>query len=485
MSENVVRFNLTAVVIAILIPAFVGVSLINYYVQKESIREEVIHSSLPLVRDLINWEIETRLKRPLLAASMMASDTFLKEWISKGEQDVDRITEYLSTIRDEHKFSSTFLVSWETGNYYSYLGLHKQMSPEDAHDIWYYTFLESGLEVDLDVDTDEVLGELLTVFINQRLTDRDGRLLGVTGVGLDMSDITGLLQTTQQKYGRVIYLVDETGTVQAHSDYDRIEKDSIRTMPGIAAIADKILVLNQQATELSYTRNGHTILLTSRFIDGVDWYIIVEQDEAQLLGMAVRNLIRTIAIGLAASLLIILISIHVVNGYQRRITALTATDHLTGLHNRMHLDYELNQEYSRFLRYGTQFSIIMIDLDFFKEINDAKGHTAGDTALQMFATVVSGAIRATDRIGRWGGDEFLLILTDTDGSRALQKAEQLRKTVEQTRFQDDITFTISCGVAAVVHPETLEDLIQRADAALYAAKAHGRNRVVLAKLPTS
>ncbi|MBL7006401.1 MAG: GGDEF domain-containing protein [Spirochaetia bacterium] len=479
MPHKTLRFRLVTVLILIMLPSFVGVSLLNYFIQRDAIREEVIHTSLPLVRDLINWEISTRLREPLLAASMMANDTFLMEWVTSGEKDLKKIQDYLEVIKNEHNFAASFFVSANTYKYYSYIGLNKTISPFDEHDIWYYQFVDSQLKVDLDVDVDEVSGALHMVFINHRLESRDGELLGVTGVGLDMSDIAGLLQETQTKYGKRIYLVDETGTIQAHSNYDLIEKASIKTMEGIKEIADTILQSHSDSIDLEYTGNNGKVLLTSRYIKGVSWYIIVEQDEKDSLRLIVRNLFRTILIGLAASLLIVFVSIYFVNMYQRKLENISVTDHLTGITNRMHLDAVLEQEFVRARRYETSFSVLLMDLDWFKIINDTKGHAVGDSVLKELVRVISGSIRESDIFGRWGGDEFLILLPQTELGNAGLLAEKLRIKIEEYLFKSIDAITISIGAASLLPADTVETLLKRADEALYEAKNNGRNRVVL------
>ena len=122
MIKQLTRYRLTILLMVVLIPSFITVSILNYVVQRDSIREELINYSLPLVRDLIDWEISTRLKDPLLASSLMARDTFLIDWIQDGETDSIKIERYLDSIRSEHGFSTAFFVSAKTSRYYSFQG---------------------------------------------------------------------------------------------------------------------------------------------------------------------------------------------------------------------------------------------------------------------------------------------------------------------------------------------------------------------------
>ena len=157
------------------------------------------------------------------------------------------------------------------------------------------------------------------------------------------------------------------------------------------------------------------------------------------------------------------------------------TDELTGLANRRDMQQRIAIELSRYHRSGHHFSIILIDLDLFKRINDDYGHDAGDLVLQRFARLMESVCRQTDVAARWGGEEFLLLLPDTSLLQALVLAERLREQVEETVFEHNgqhLPVTISAGVATVSQASTADDLLKHADIHLYEAKEAGRNRIV-------
>lgn len=156
------------------------------------------------------------------------------------------------------------------------------------------------------------------------------------------------------------------------------------------------------------------------------------------------------------------------------------TDELTSLSNRRDMQNRLSAEFSRYQRSGRHFSIALIDLDLFKNINDQFGHDAGDAVLRDFSTLMRTIIRQTDIAARWGGEEFLLLLPDTSLLQALTLAERLRASVAATRFGfDDKTLpvTISAGVCSIANTSTLDNLLKQADIHLYNAKEAGRNRI--------
>jgi diguanylate cyclase (GGDEF)-like protein len=164
-------------------------------------------------------------------------------------------------------------------------------------------------------------------------------------------------------------------------------------------------------------------------------------------------------------------------------------DGLTGLNNRQHFDRRLQEEWQRHQRLGQPFSLLMLDLDHFKDLNDAHGHLAGDRALAAVGRLLQASLRQSDFPARYGGEEFVVILPHTDGPQARHLAERLRQAlaVEPVAHRDGsaLRLTASFGVAASVpgHTGTPEELLHLADQALYQAKNNGRNQVACAPCP--
>lgn len=158
-------------------------------------------------------------------------------------------------------------------------------------------------------------------------------------------------------------------------------------------------------------------------------------------------------------------------------------DALTGIENRRRLEERLEETLDASLRQAQPFAVMMCDLDRFKAVNDTYGHQAGDAVLHQFAQLLRARVRGSDRVGRYGGEEFLVILTGATPTGALTAAERLRRIVEGATFEaaeQTIRRTMSCGLAPWPHTEIRDarGLVRAADDALYRAKARGRNCVV-------
>jgi diguanylate cyclase len=147
------------------------------------------------------------------------------------------------------------------------------------------------------------------------------------------------------------------------------------------------------------------------------------------------------------------------------------TDPLTGLNNRRSMEKDLKTLFAMKARYNTDFSLAIIDLDHFKQLNDEHGHLFGDQMLQQFAELLDKSVRETDTAARFGGEEFIVIMPHTDLNGACVFAERLRQLVESS-----LPVTVSMGVTGALDDDSTQTLLTRADAALYAAKSAGRNR---------
>ena len=163
--------------------------------------------------------------------------------------------------------------------------------------------------------------------------------------------------------------------------------------------------------------------------------------------------------------------------YMQQLKHLSITDKLTGLHNRTKLDEILQEELYRSQRSQHTFGLVIIDFDFFKEVNDTYGHQVGDVALKTIAQLLTQHLRASDKAIRWGGEEFIIIYLDTKHDEVIHLSETLRQTIESHSFEIIGKRTASFGATLSRRNDTIDSIIQRADKALYKAKSNGRNRV--------
>jgi diguanylate cyclase (GGDEF)-like protein len=459
--------------------AFLATSLISYKVAHDSVSEQIAENALPLTSDNIYSEIQRDLLRPIFISSLMARDTFLRDWVLDGEQDQQDLIRYLKEIQEQYGTVSSFFVSEQTHKYYHPNGVLKTVSEDDPQDSWYFRTrqLPAGEEYEVNIDADTADTSSTTVFVNYRVYDYAGRLIGVTGVGLAANMVKRLIEAYQQRYGRRVFFIDRQGEVTLRGRNDT-GSSNIRAMPGLDKIATQLLT--SPGGSFSYERNGRTVYLNSRLVPEFKWYLVVEQEESPAEEQLLNTLFGNLLLSLLVTVAVLFLANLTIGGYQRRLEQMAVTDKLTGTSSRQVFETLYEQTLRRADRDGLPVSVVMLDIDEFKSVNDRHGHLAGDRVIKTVADMARDHIRDSDAICRWGGEEFVLLLKDCDLDNATELAERIRRTIEHRRIaagNDAISVTCSLGVTQYRQGEDPTTCLNRSDQALYEAKEAGRNRV--------
>lgn len=162
----------------------------------------------------------------------------------------------------------------------------------------------------------------------------------------------------------------------------------------------------------------------------------------------------------------------------KEVELLSITDPLTKIFNRLKFNQSFANEIERFKRYNRTFAVLLLDIDHFKHVNDTYGHDIGDETLIHLAQIIGKMLRQTDIFARWGGEEFIALIVNSDADKALGLAERMRAKIEASDFKEVGHITISVGVSIIHSDDDLLSLVKRVDSALYEAKNSGRNKVV-------
>ena len=462
----------------ILVVGFLATNIISYQVSKASLRKALIGNELPLTSNNIYSEIQRDLLQPVFVASLMSNNTFVKDWILTGEQNIASMTRYLTEIRNEYGVFTSFLVSDKTLNYYHFSGISQVISKEDLQDMWYFRVRDMKQNHEINVDINPEQDNTVTIFINHKILDYDDKFLGAIGVGLEFQALATIVDRYKADFGRHIYFVDQSGKIMVRSHGSTITEDDIFTAPGMSGIAQDLMAKDSGFFE--YTRAGETMLVNTRSIPALNWRVIVEQRESDALAGIRQSLITNLIVGFVVIALTLVIIIYAVNLYHARLEKMATTDKLTGIGNRSMFDLDLDQALKRRLRDGKPMSLMLLDIDHFKRVNDVLGHLAGDRALIEIANLLRTTVRETDILCRWGGEEFAVLMLDCPLDSAKVIAENLRQAVEQTpivSLPDQSLLTISLGTTEVCDGDDCDTLFGRADRALFKAKEAGRNCV--------
>ncbi|HWU84869.1 MAG TPA: sensor domain-containing diguanylate cyclase [Rhodocyclaceae bacterium] len=458
---------------------FMVTALVNYMTARNLIRQSIIDSELPLTSDNIYSEIQKDLVRPVFVSSMMAGDTFLRDWMLGGETDVSKISRYLAEIKQRYGAHTSFLVSDRTRNYYQAEGLLKQVSPKAERDVWYYRVRGMKEPYEINVDPDMANKDELTIFVNYRVLDFQGNYLGATGVGLAVDSVSDLINEYQARYRRIIYFVEPGGRLMLFAGAHPLGSN-VREVVGLRDLIGAIFESKDGGTYEYTAAGGENHLLNVRYIPELHWYLFVEKREDEALSGIRRSLYLNLVISVAVTGLVLLLVSVATKRYQDKLETVALSDKLTGLANRQALDLILLRDMAEHKRTGMGLAILLLDLDRFKEINDEHGHLAGDEVLRRVAVEIRSQLRDSDMVGRWGGEEFLVILKRSDLNAAHLVAEKIRQHLASTTIgyaRAQIGLGCSIGVAVLRDDDTQDSLLNRADRGLYTAKQSGRNRV--------
>ncbi|MGE8389890.1 MAG: diguanylate cyclase [Pseudomonas sp.] len=475
--------SLILTLLMLLACGFLATSLLSYFASRSAIRDGIVNTELPLTSDTVYSEIQKDLIRPVLIASMMAQDTFLRDWVLAGEQDPQRVTRFLGEVMGKQDTFTSFFVSDRSLTYYQAKGVLKHVEAGTLRDAWYFRLRALKAPYEINVDLDMANHDSLTVFINYKVLDYQQRFIGATGVGLSVDAVVKLIDTYQRRYQRSVFFTDAKGKVLlSGSDggpHGLLAGQPLRDNPGLDELLEQGPVPAEGSHEYKDSE-GHSHFLNVRHLPELDWYLLVDKRETGALDRVRHSLYLNLAICAMITLVVLSLLHAMLRRHQASIEALATLDSLTGLPNRRSFDLLAAQALQEAQRDCAPLVALLIDLDHFKALNDTHGHLAGDEVLRQFANVLQGSLRQSDILCRWGGEEFIVLLRETEGRQALDVAEKIRRRTEQLTFSYDeqpLRLTTSIGLSGLQPGDTLHALLTRADRALYRAKQAGRNRV--------
>lgn len=466
----------TLLLSVIVLAGFLATSLIGYFVAKDSLTDRLQQEMLPLTSDNIYSEIQRDLLQPLLISSLMANDVFVFDWVNNGEQDASKMTSYLAQIQKKYHTITAFFVSESTGQYYHPTGVLKKVSASNPEDAWYFQARAAQHPYVINIDRDTADQHRLSIFVNYRIEDKSGNFIGVIGVGLSLQTVVELIENYQKRYGREIYFVNREGDVMLQSSHYNPELH-IQNKAGL----DKafIQILTSPSASFSFkTSNGSVLYLNSRLVPEFDWYLIVEQVNDPSSERLETAFLINMGVALVISVIVLLLAHVAIRGYHEKLETMATQDKLTGAASRQVFEFYFRQAVARCKRRDEPLSLVLLDIDLFKQINDNYGHQAGDRVLTRVAQLIKSHVREEDIVCRWGGEEFLLMLSGCDLAHARDITEVIRSAVAalQFPFNNEVAkITLSAGIAQMQEEESLGQIVERADHHLYQAKNAGRN----------
>ncbi len=391
----------------------------------------------------------------------MSSNTYLQNALKRetttDEKDIEReLSTFLTACRDQFGYLAAFVVSEKTHRYYTPTGIGKVVNPQDdPYDIWYQLFLDSGKQIDLDVDRDQLQDYRWTIFSNMRLEDEQGNLLGVCGVGVFMDSLQEVIKSCEILYGLKINLIDKDGLISVDTSPNNIENAYIPEAVSDNATADEFIYTERTSGAFRYTRR----------LQAQDWYLVIQNFEHKKSAALAVCMIVLMYVVLAGLLVLSLVHRKPVSGHNIVKTVLPE-DPLTGLPNRNYLQTSFGElGVFNTTRYK---SLAMFDIDRFKIINETRD---GDAILVGIVELAVETFGEKAMLFRWAGDEFVAFL-------------EISAEDAETSFKDfcdsvkhQLNVTVSVGIVTINLAQSIKTNYHRAVQLCYAVKEKGGNGV--------
>ncbi|MEG0246789.1 MAG: cache domain-containing protein, partial [Pseudomonas sp.] len=291
--------SLIITLLMLLASGFLATSLLSYFASRSAIRDGIVNTELPLTSDTVYSEIQKDLIRPVLIASMMAQDTFLRDWVLSGEQDNQRITRYLGEIMGKQDTFTSFFVSDRSLTYYQAKGVLKQIQPGAWRDAWYFRLRDLKAPYEINVDLDMANQDSLTVFINYQVLDYQHRFIGAAGVGLSVSSVVKLIDEYQRRYQRSVLFTDAKGRVlltgAEGGPHGLRVGQPLSDNPELSDLLAQQPVPGEGSHEYRDSDN-HSHFLNVRHLPELDWYLLVDKRETGTLDRIRHSLYLNLAI---------------------------------------------------------------------------------------------------------------------------------------------------------------------------------------------
>ena len=473
------KIKVVIVISSLLLGVSIAGSFFNYLTEVHTTQNQLQNTSLPLSVDNIYTEVQQRMIEPLLVSSLMANDTFMRDWLINGEKDETTITRYLNEIQKKYGIFTTFLVSDITQNYYHPKGIIDVVHESNSADNWYFNFKKQSEPYEVNLDYNANLSDALIMFINYKVMNYNHEFIGATGVGVRLFNIEEMLNSFKNKYKYDVYFVDTKGEITLFSQQLN-KRGNIANIDGLKALKTDIFTNN--INQYEYKNKDGEYLLNTKYIEKLKLYLLVEINKKEYLDDLRKTFYTNLIASLLITLVVTMIIIYTINIYQKQLVQLASEDVLTNLANRRKFNEYFEKAFKLYHKSIKTITLILIDIDNFKQVNDTFGHLGGDSVLVRVAQILKSNLRTTDMVARWGGEEFAILLIDVPKVEAIKIAQTIHACVKEDKELCEFlhqSLTISLGLGELTNAESQDGLVYKVDKALYSAKNEGKDQLVI------
>lgn len=315
-------------VCAIIVVGFLLTAVIGYKANWDVFEKDVEQVS-NLTMESISHQIDSNFTKPVNISLTMANDSLLKGFLADegdhlGDEDfIKTMREYLDAYRVKYGYDSVFLVSARTNRYYHFNGLDRVLEKGNPENEWYYAFLEAGEEYSLNIDNDEAARNEITVFINAKITDQDGEIMGIVGVGFRVDTLQALLREYEEKFDVRAYLVAADGTIEISTDRTGYEATDLFADSQYAQLKDDILQNREDRQSFWYGEQGARGYLASQYVSNLGWYLLIDHDTADLNRQLTLQLLGAFVVLVVVVIFVLLTITGIIRKYNRQVVELT------------------------------------------------------------------------------------------------------------------------------------------------------------------
>jgi diguanylate cyclase (GGDEF)-like protein len=437
------------------------IAISNIVAQQSRIQQQAVSPVFSLVNE--------ELLKPLHVAQTIGLAKNFDTLLDTTELDEPALVSLLRQL--ESQFGLTFFVASEKMRK-QYLSSGKQIELLEGKVFWYFEAQQQDRELIAD------LGQVGNVhlYFDVKISNKDGEFLGFVGVGKSLQQFIDTFDQYKQTYGYDFLFVNDKDQIILTSLPDLVVTGAhIPTLDTLPWYTKEASASHQFESSIVNDK-GKDFLLSKIDIEELDWKLILlvplDARQAQITNTFVTNTLMSISV----MVFLFVLAFWVMVFYKNKLERSGELDPLTQLPNRAFIHHR----YQQLKRQDAMISVIMVDIDRFKDINDNYGHNTGDEVLRTISRIMTEEIREQDTVGRWGGEEFIMLIPTTSEQTALSIAERTRQCLELETFikiEDTFKVTASFGVTHGSSRIPLTELIASADAALYEAKKRGRNTV--------
>ncbi|MDD6844821.1 MAG: diguanylate cyclase [Clostridia bacterium] len=463
------RKSVEIIILFIIMTISMSASTISSIISIQRISADNSESNSLIIAHMVNSGIENEFIKPIMVSETMSQDLSLQEYMRRSYEDspesVEKeVSSYLNSIRTGFGYQMVFAVCDASKAYYSYDGISKFVDIDnDEHDIWYKLFLEEKKHYDLDVDTDEANNWELSVFVNTEITDKEGKFLGVCGTGIEMTYLQDLLKQYENDYDIKIDLINSEGLIQVDSDAQRIERDYL----------DNSYLAKVGSGEFLYEGGSKSSRMT-RYLESLDWYLVIEDNNPNKINTVSVAITSIVIFSVGLVMMGIVFSIIVIRERKASKEILekrkvSITDDMTGLLN--HRAYE--EDCMKIIENNSlsEITVIMMDVNGLKTVNDSYGHMAGDELIIGAAKCIQTSMGEYGKVYRVGGDEFVALL-ECNESQLQDMVQTFEHITDNWKGTYQCELSMSKGIVVCKeHPElSLEEVKELADKLMYEDK---------------